>query len=221
MTRLPMFPLGTVLVPTAVLPLHIFEPRYLQLMDDITDGAVPLPGDSPALDAAVGAGFGVVLIERGSEVGGGDVRMTVGTVARLLESRRFPDGRWLVAAVGTRRIRIERWLPDDPYPLADVEDLDDSGWADPDERLVVEAGRMVRRALGMVAELGEGGAQVTFELADDPVVASWQLCALAPIGPHDRQRLLETGDPTARLEQVLALTGDVAATLAFRLGQEP
>ena len=73
-----MFPLGTVLFPGAVLPLHVFEPRYRALVRDC------LAGDRE---------FGVVLIERGSEVGGGDVRVEVGTVARIVQVAEPPDGR--------------------------------------------------------------------------------------------------------------------------------
>ena len=111
-----MFPLGTVLLPSLLLPLHVFEPRYRTLVDDC------VAGDGE---------FGVVLIERGSEVGGGDVRTDVGTVARILEVERFDDGRFAVAAVGTRRIRVERWLDDDPYPRAEVHDWPDPGWTSP------------------------------------------------------------------------------------------
>ncbi|HEV7759443.1 MAG TPA: LON peptidase substrate-binding domain-containing protein, partial [Acidimicrobiales bacterium] len=100
----PMFPLGTVLVPGMLLPLHVFEPRYRQMLDDC------LAGDRT---------FGVVLIERGSEVGGGDVRTGVGTLARILQAEQAADGRWALMAVGARRIRIDRWLPDDPYPRAE------------------------------------------------------------------------------------------------------
>ena len=107
-----MFPLGTVLLPSAVLPLHVFEPRYRQLVRDCLDR----DGE-----------FGVVLIERGNEVGGGDNRTSVGTVARLVEAVPFGDGRWALAAVGTRRIRVRRWLEDDPYPRAEVEAWDDPG----------------------------------------------------------------------------------------------
>ncbi|MET0884534.1 MAG: LON peptidase substrate-binding domain-containing protein, partial [Acidimicrobiales bacterium] len=107
-----MFPLGTVLFPTMLLPLHVFEPRYRALVDDC------VAGDGE---------FGVTLIERGSEVGGGDVRTDVGTVARIVQVERFEDGRFAVAAVGTRRIRIERWLADDPYPRAEVVDWEDVG----------------------------------------------------------------------------------------------
>ena len=98
-----MFPLGTVLLPSGVLPLHVFEPRYRRLAEDCLEG-VPE--------------FGVVLIERGSEVGGGDQRTAVGTVARIVEAATFDDGRYALGTVGVRRIRVVRWLEDDPYPRA-------------------------------------------------------------------------------------------------------
>ena len=62
-----------------------------------------------------------MLIERGQEVGGGDVRFGMGTVARIVQTAELPDGRWLLDAVGTERIHVTEWLPDDPYPLAMVE----------------------------------------------------------------------------------------------------
>src|SRR5918995_868865 len=106
----PMFPLGTVLVPGMVLPLHVFEPRYRRMVDDCRAG-----------DGT----FGVVLIERGSEVGGGDVRTDVGTLARILRADELPDGRWILGALGIHRIRVEQWLPDEPYPRAEIVE-----WAD-------------------------------------------------------------------------------------------
>ena len=89
----PMFPLGSVLVPGMILPLHVFEPRYRALVRDCTAG----DGE-----------FGVVLIERGSEVGGGDARTDVGTMARIVQADELPDGRFAVGAVGMRRIRVDR-----------------------------------------------------------------------------------------------------------------
>src|SRR6476659_3342898 len=100
-----MFPLGTVLFPHALLPLHVFEPRYRMMLRDV------LAGDQE---------FGVVLIERGSEVGGGDVRFDVGTRAHIVQASELPDGRFALAVVGVQRVRVERWLPDDPYPRADI-----------------------------------------------------------------------------------------------------
>ena len=103
-----MFPLGTVLLPSALLPLHVFEPRYRALVRDC------LAGDRE---------FGVVLIERGSEVGGGDVRFDVGTRARIVEAAELDDGRWVLILVGDGPGPGATWLPDDPYPRAEVERL--------------------------------------------------------------------------------------------------
>ena len=126
---MPMFPLGTALLPGSVLPLHVFEPRYRQMVHDIL-----------ADDADV-AEFGVVMIARGREVGGGDVRNDVGTVARVLDMRALPDGRYALAAVGADRLRVNAWLPDDPYPLADI-DL----WPDDDLGQARHRGRRGRRS---------------------------------------------------------------------------
>jgi len=198
---LPMFPLGTVLVPHALLPLQIFEARYRAMTE------VCLTGDGE---------FGVVLIERGSEVGGGDTRFGVGTVARILEAGRFPDGRYLLATAGTRRLRVRRWLPEEPYPHAEVELLDEpapSGDA-------AEARTAVERGLAQVAELraqlGEGAPPPELRLDDDPVRASFEAAAAAALGPLDAQRLLELDDATARLRALAELLSDEARYLEIR-----
>ena len=184
MGPLPMFPLGTVLLPSMVLPLHIFEPRYRQLARDC------LAGDGE---------FGVVLIERGSEVGGGDVRTMVGTVARVVEAVELPDGRYALGTVGTRRIRVRAWLDDDPYPRADVEDWDDAeaGPALADE--VDGVATQLRRVLAAYAELGASVSPVLPDLSDDLVLATYQLVALSPVGPADRQALLAAPTPDERV----------------------
>ncbi len=107
---LPMFPLGTVLFPYALLPLHVFEPRYRVMVRRVMEGDHE---------------FGVVLIERGSEVGGGDVRFDTGTIARVVQAAELPDGRYALATVGMSRARVLRWLADDPYPQAEVVELAD------------------------------------------------------------------------------------------------
>jgi uncharacterized protein len=200
---MPMFPLGTVLVPSAGLPLHVFEPRYRALVRDC------LAGDRE---------FGVVLIARGSEVGGDDVRTDVGTVAHIAEARELPDGRWAMAAVGVRRLRVRRWLPDDPYPIADVED-----WPDPapgpdhDDALRSVVARL-RRCLALSAEAGDPTAPATIELAEDPVLAGHQAAAVAPLGPLDQQRLLSAASPDERLAQLGTLLDDAIEVLQLRLG---
>jgi Lon protease-like protein len=204
---MPMFPLGSVLLPGAVLPLHVFEPRYRQLVIDcLADDT----GDPE---------FGVTLIERGWEVGGGDERSPVGTVARMVRVEALDGGRYALVAVGTRRIRVNAWLPDDPYPIADVDDWPDADPDEPglDERVVAMTDRL-HEVLALAAELGEAPADIDLGvISDDPLVASYHLTALAPLGPADNYRLLCSPSPAARLGLLATALDDVEAMLRFRL----
>ncbi len=217
MRELPMFPLGTVLFPHMVLPLHVFEPRYRALLDDVLDD---------------GGEFGVALISRGHEVGGGDVRTDVGTVARILRAEQLDDDRWFVIAVGTRRFRVEGWLPDAPYPRAEVVDLDrdpleddgdDRGAAGQDDDVVSELTALtpgLRRVLALQAELGQDNVPATFELAEDPSVASWQAAILSPLTSFDAQRVLATDDRLERLALIAGFLDEIESTLRFQLEQD-
>ena len=199
--ELPMFPLNAVVFPGVGIPLHVFEPRYRALTRHCLDGD---------------GRFGIVLIERGSEVGGGDVRFDLGTLVRIAEAAELPDGRWVLVVVGVSRLRVARWLADEPYPRAEVAELEDrppgSGAADP--RDAVE--RLLRRALAIKAELGEPAAAATVELDADPALAAYQAAALAPIGPADAQRLLEPDSAEERLHLLAALLEDEVEVLARR-----
>jgi Lon protease-like protein len=200
-----MFPLGTVLFPSIFLPLHVFEPRYRVMTRHCLDRDRE---------------FGVVLIERGSEVGGDDVRTSVGTVARIIEAAELDDGRWVLGTVGTRRIRVRSWLPDDPYPRADVED-----WDDPPASAAASDGyaavvTLLRRVLALKAELAEPAVSATIELSDDPSLGSFQVAAVAPMGPADQQRLLVADGPDARLELLHTLLVEESEFLTARLGSE-
>jgi uncharacterized protein len=208
---MPMFPLGTVLLPGAVLPLHVFEPRYRQLVIDcLADDT----GDPE---------FGVALIARGWEVGGGDERSDVGTVARMVRVEALEGGRYAVVAVGTRRIRINAWLPDDPYPIADVDDWPDDDVDQPGLRERIDAlTSRLRDVLALAAQLGEAPADVDLGMvSDDPLVASYHLTALAPVGPADTYRLLCAPTPGARLDELGSALDDAEAVLRFRLGGAP
>ena len=204
-----MFPLGAVLFPHMELPLHVFEPRYQQLTLDCL---------------RAGRRFGVVLIERGHEVGGGDERFGIGTVARITAEAQRSGGRWALLARGEERLRVTRWLPDDPYPVALVEPLeeqDDEGGDADDEGGLEALGRavpLVRRALALAAELDIGHtAPATLELDADPAVASWQLCAALPVGPVDQQALLEVAGASARNRMLARMAGEACELFALRL----
>ena len=204
-----MFPLGSVLFPGMPLTLHVFEPRYRALMAACVAGAER--GDPPE--------FGVVLIERGAEVGGGDQRFGVGTVALLTQVAQLPDGRYATVAIGTRRVVVRSWLPDEPYPRAEVEDMDDT-WFDGalDSPLLERAAQEVRRCLALKAELGEPTYPPGIELDEDPGAAAWQLAAIAPFGELDQLALLRSSSCTDLLGKLSALAGEEASVLAFRLG---
>jgi Lon protease-like protein len=196
-----MFPLQTVLFPGVAMPLHVFEPRYRALTRHCLDGD---------------GRFGVVLIERGSEVGGGDARLSVGTCARIVEAAELPDGRWVLMVLGVERVGVRRWLPDDPYPQAEVDVLRERP-AGPDaeeQRGVVEG--LLRRALALKAELGEPAAPATVELDGEAAVAAYQAAALAPLGPLDGQRVLEQDGVDERLAVLASLLTDEVSVLAQR-----
>ncbi len=185
-----MFPLGSVLFPAVPIPLRVFEPRYLTLVGRLLDE------DEPEFE------FGVVLIERGSEAGGGDQRAAVGTMARLVGATAGADD-LLIVGVGTRRFTVERWLDDDPYPRAELSMLPELEWSEALEPLRAEAEAVVRRVIARVAE-PESDADI--ELSDDPVAAAWQLAAIAPLGEYDRYTLLKSTSMGGLLRQLIDLT---------------
>src|SRR5690348_8061926 len=113
MSTLPMFPLGSVLFPAMPLPLRVFEERYLAMLAHVLQDEPPE--------------FGVVLIERGQEVGGGDVRFDVGTIARISDLDVTDNGVGLVG-LGGQRFAVESWGDDDPFPQAEVRLLDELVW---------------------------------------------------------------------------------------------
>ena len=195
--ELGMFPLSSVLFPCAGLPLHVFEERYRALM------ARCLESDGE---------FGVVLIERGSEVGGGDVRVGVGTVARIANVAELDDGRMLVV------IRVEAWLADEPYPRAMVEDLPDEATSCSDAVLAA-AEASLRRLRSLLSELGDVPALPhSLRISGSSDEVGWQLCDMAPLVSLDLQHLLSAVDLESRMrlldELCVAMADDVIGLLS-------
>jgi Lon protease-like protein len=206
-----MFPLSAVLFPQSTMPLHVFEPRYRQLMHDC------LGGDSR---------FGVVLIERGSEVGGGDQRAKLGTRGVITRAAELPDGRWVLEVCGEAVVVIEEWLPDDPYPQALVREpepvplpADEPGFG----ALLEDATQRVRRARALLAEHGGGPAVdpgLVLDGGGDTDLAAWQLCGVAPVSAYDSQRLLAADGAAERLALLVELMDDLELDLRRMLAGE-
>ena len=217
--RLPMFPLGMPLLPGRLLPLRIFEPRYVALLRHC------LQQESPE--------FGVVLIERGFEVGGGDQRTMIGTVAGVLEAVPRPTGDFSVISYGRRRLRILEWLPDDPHPWATVEDWPDFDQDDID--IADSEGpyrRLVDQSLNRVGSLLQliGPDLREYEILErlresvdtsDPTQFSFALAGLVPFGAADEFRLLRCPGVMGRLQTMEELFDDLEAVLKFQQSNGP
>jgi Lon protease-like protein len=203
MPLLPMFPLGSVLLPSMPLPLRIFEPRYLKLLGDLV--------------AAENPEFGVVLIERGPEVGGGEKRMDIGTIAQVTNIGTTEEFYGL-ESFGTQRFRVNAWLPDDPYPIADVDLLPDLVW---DESLMpsrVHLENKVRQLLAFASEFGDLQYSPDIELSDDPIQACWQLAGILPIGQLDKNDLLASQSAEELISRTYEMVTSADETLRAMMG---
>jgi uncharacterized protein len=202
-TTLPLFPLGTVLLPGALLPLHVFEPRYRQLTVDLVTGAVP------------DRSFGVVAIRQGWEVGEENVAALhdVGCSAVLQTANRLPDGRFDLTTVGGSRFRL---LSVDassaPYLVGEVEWLPDTA-APPEVEallpLLTESAQAAYNRYREAALLDGKPAPTTDDLA-------YHLAGECLLTLEDRQRLLEETSLPRRLRlirQILHREAGILSTL--------
>ncbi|WP_245558015.1 LON peptidase substrate-binding domain-containing protein [Nocardia thailandica] len=205
-----MFPLGAVLMPGETLALKVFEPRYAAMIDDL-------------LTAERDPEFGVVLIARGHEVGGGDVRTDIGVTARVTEVIDLPGRQFRIRAVGGERFRVLRWLPDDPYPRAEIEWWPDGVGGD-DSALLAGLRERLTTVRSLTTELTrKAGIRRTPPTPDldklpaDPSARSFAVADRLPIGAADRHDALAAPDPLVRLQGLTDALDDVIATLRFRL----
>lgn len=183
--ELPLFPLHVVLFPGRPLPLHIFEPRYRQMLRDCMDDD---------------RRFGVVAIRSGHEVGGGAKTFGVGTVARIDSVIELPDGRADIVTRGEQRFRVVERLPEAPYPRAQVEPLVDAA---PCSQAVDLANRVRRLLVPYLASLG-APPELLVRVPEEPVSLSYLAAAAAQVEVPEQQRLLELGTCAERLEAALA-----------------
>jgi len=190
-----MFPLGSVLFPHMPLRLRVFEERYLIMLSEL------VKSDDPR--------FGVVLIERGVEVGGGEQRFGIGTVAEIGQVA-AEGGIVGLVAQGTSRFEVVDWLDDDPYPRAEVRLLDELVWDPALEPQRAETELLVRRTLAQASEFAEDVWPADVELAGEPIPALWQLAAIAPLTTLDQVSLLRARTTEQLLTSIRDLTRDAA-----------
>ena len=194
--RLPLFPLGLVLLPGLLLPLHVFEQRYRTLVEDL----LALPEEQRR--------FGVVAIRSGREVGEDGVTALheVGCVAHLRRVVPHEDGRFDLVTTGTDRFRLTGLADDAAYPTGVVEWLPDDLGA-PDEAALLDLA--VRAAfadyLAALADARDEGAPDVPDLPGGGVVLSYLVAASVVVDLEDRQRLLAAPDGVARLRAELSL----------------
>lgn len=197
-----MFPLSTVLMPHMPLTVRIFEERYQRMLGVLLEAEPPTEPH-----------FGVVLIERGHEAGGGDRRFPIGTMARIDRVVSAAPDDFVVFAHGTHRVDVVSWQEDAPYPQAHVSPIAELPWSPTLEPLRHEAERVVRRVLTRASEFADVGWDPAIELSDAPIASSWQLAGIAPIPDVDRMALLRSDSLAELLAGVIALTRDAEPAL--------
>jgi uncharacterized protein len=185
---LPLFPLGTVLFPGLLLPLHIFEERYRQLVRDLVRQPEPRR-------------FGVVAIREGRETGidGVSALYEIGCTATLRRVSERDDGRFDLVTVGADRFRLTTLDESKPYLQGEVEFLPENTGDETATGVAVQAAQRAFR--GYVDALNARGAtQVSIpELPDDPLALSYLVAASIIADLHDRQALLTEPDALRRL----------------------
>ena len=185
MRNLPLFPLNTVLFPGGTIPLQVFEPRYLRLIDDC------LNSDSK---------FGVVLIKEGKEVGGPSVPMSIGTIAKITSVKNLPNNRLLVTSIGTDRFNILEILKDDPYMVATVDVQNEQTNEEIEDQTLKEATRLTGEYLQTLLAMQGGWIKnPSSSLPEKPLDLSFFMAQLIQQPASDQQKMLETTSTINRL----------------------
>lgn len=189
--ELAMFPLGSVLFPGMPLQLRVFEPRYRAMLLSVL-------GETEHE-------FGVVLIERGSEVGGGDVRFGVGTVARIVSVEQAV-GSIVLLATGAERFEVVRWLQDDPFPRAQVRELAAVELDASTRSELAAAEAVVRATIARASEFVDLSWPADIELSPELAQRLWQVAGIAPLNSLDQYALLRSRTASELLARLVADT---------------
>jgi uncharacterized protein len=210
--RLPYFPLHTVVFPHLPLPVHVFEERYRAMAADLMADGSPYAGR-----------FVVSMIVDGPEVGGDAATRPIGTICEVRTAEQFPDGRWVLLAVGVGRARLGPVDRSGPYAIIEVQPVDEplgtdaSALVAPAQRALDAYVATVKRFVVRTASVGDESQETTdvaasldqvlkpIQLPDDPVAASYAIGGVLQIELSRKQHLLELPDAATRLRAELDL----------------
>lgn len=174
--ELPIFPLkNVVLFPGMVLPLHIFEPRYREMINRCIDEQIP---------------FGVVLIEAGEEVGEVAMPHHVGTAAKIIRVERLPDGRMNITTLGTERFEIQELHHNRAYLTATVRTLRTVNGS---TRLAVEMAQRIRSRIVEYVDLLSkvNDTELSLDrLPEDPMSLAFLVAIALQVPATDKQETL-------------------------------
>jgi Lon protease-like protein len=173
--ELPLFPLRTVLFPGQTLPLHIFEPRYREMITRCLE---------------TDRKFGVVLIREGVEVGGPATPHDVGTIAEIQDVERLPDGRMNIITVGRDRFRVEDYDTSRSYLVGRVTPWPWSAELFQEEALSRAVGRQLDRYLGLFSQASDTDLRVDFP-QQHPATLAVMAAIILQVPPEEKQMLLE------------------------------
>ena len=204
--EMPLFPLGVVLFPGMMLPLHIFEPRYREMINRCIDEELP---------------FGVVFIKSGKEAGDTATPHEIGTAARITQVERKPDGSMDIVVVGTRRFRINKLNHDRPYLTGNVSHY---SLINGDTRLAIEQAQKVRPKIMRYVELltQATGVQLQLDhLPEDPTSLAILTAIALQIRPEDKQRILALAGVPQMLDMANYLLANELQLLQHMIDTQP
>ena len=194
MITLPMFPLGSVIFPESLFTLRVFEPRYLELVKECV---------------ITGGGFGVCLIAKGHEVGGGDERYEFGTISEILQVIEIGSGQLAINCVGRKRFRVLKWLEDNPYPKAvvEIEEVDDSQLVEKEQ--IDELRPVVLKIADTVFELSGIRQDKPIPSSENIIEDMYHLAEHSYLGSYDRYKVLSSETLEARFNLLCQLLEDL------------
>lgn len=184
--EIPLFPLGSIILPGGRIPMQLFEPRYIDMLTRC------LKEDR---------GFVVILLRKGGEAALKTEFHDVGTYVRIIDFQQLDNGLLGITVEGDQKVRVlKNWQQPDGLNLGDVERLPPEEMAEVPEHLHELSS--VLRALGRHPAIRELGMEVDYE---DARQVGWRLTELLPLEPHQKQHLAELQSPLERLEHLQAL----------------